>query len=412
VFQEQAIKVAVVAAGFAPGEADELRRSMTHKRSTERLAKLHGRLLEGMAARGIGREDAEEIVSQLSGFAGYGFPESHSASFALLVYASAWLKRHHHAAFSCALLNSLPMGFYAAHTIVDDAKRHGVDVRGLDVTASRWDCTLESGDARAPSSRALPHVATSREAWGSHLAIRVGYRFVRGLSAKHQATLEATAPYSSWDDMVERACLPREAMARIAAADGFRSLGIPRREALWMALRMPPTGEEIFSDGGHGETKGQIEFDGLTPRESVLADYDSLGLSADTHPCAFFRASFTRSRVLSSRDLRAKKNKQRVRVGGMSIVRQRPPTAGNVVFVTLEDELGFTNLVIPPEVWQAYRPLARDALFVIAEGVVQRAGAAINVQVESFEPAMPDDENHDRPKSADLEPKVRSRDFR
>jgi error-prone DNA polymerase len=278
-------------------------------------------------------------------------------------------------------------------------------VRGLE----GWRVMTE-GRAPAMDDVASP---TQNEPWGNHLAIRIGYRFVRGLSAKHQKTLTETAPFSSWEDMVERARLPRDAMARIAAADGFRSLGIPRREALWMALKMPPTGDEIFRDGGHGETVGQVAFPEMSAREEVLADYDSLGLSATTHPCAFFRASFDREHVVTSRGLLGKRNGARVRVGGMSIVRQRPPTAGNVVFVTLEDEYGFTNLVISPEVWDAYRSLARDALFVIAEGRVQRAGRAINIQVESFEPAIPDDDaHHTRTKSTNPAPNVRARDFR
>ena len=181
--------------------------------------------------------------------------------------------------------------------------------------------------------------------------------------------------------------MPRDAMARIAAADGFAALGLSRREAIWAALRMPPSEDEVFPDGGHGEEAGRFTFPTLNPKESVTADYDALGLSTAAHPCSFFRASFERRGVLSSQALAKARNRAWVKIGGMSIVRQRPPTAGNVVFMTLEDECGFLNVVIRPEIYAKYRHLARESLFVVIEGTVERQGAAINVQAERFESA-------------------------
>jgi len=208
---------------------------------------------------------------------------------------------------------------------------------------------------------------------------------------KLEAALAQNGPFASFEDMVARARLPRDAMARIAAADGFRSLGLSRREALWMALRQPPSVDEVFTDGGHGEEAGRIVFPELDGHGAMLADYDAMGFSTVSHPVSFLREDFDRRRIMDSRALGSAKNRAWVKIGGMAIVRQRPPTAGNVVFLTLEDEWGFLNLVIRPEIYDHYRTLCRDELFVVVEGTVERAGKAINVQAERFEVSVPND---------------------
>ena len=247
-FQEQAMRLAVVAAGYTPGEADELRRAMTHKRSHERIDEMRGRLTAGMAAKGIPRRDAEAILEQLHGFAGYGFPESHAASFALLVYASAWMKRRHPAAFVAALLDSQPMGFYAPHTLVEDAKRNGVEVRGVDAAYSDWECTLEGAGEGVPSAP------------GARPALRLGLSRIRGLPrAVGEAVLAARreAPFASVEDLARRARLSRAWLTRLAEAAALQSLSPGRRAALWTALALPP--------GGRG-TKGTSSRGGCRPR--------------------------------------------------------------------------------------------------------------------------------------------------
>ena len=367
-FQEQGMKLAVAAAGFTPGEAEELRRAMGHKRSRERMAELKEKLIRGMEHNGIGREYGERVYKQLSGFADYGFPESHAASFALLVYASCYLKRHHPAAFTCALLNSQPMGFYAPHTLVDDAKRHRVPVRPVDVQRSAWDCTLEETPGEAP-----------------RLALRLGLRMVRGLSEAIGRRLEAIAPpangarFSSVADLAARASLRRTDVARLAAAGALASFGLDRREALWAAQALAPRGDLFHGVHTDEPAPGLTP---LTPAERVHADYAAAGASAEEHPVAFLRDELTAFGALDSSQIARARTGKRVRAAGMAIVRQRPGTAKGMVFVTLEDEHGFVNLVLTPDVFEATDPDARAALFCAADGRVERSGKVVNVRVE------------------------------
>ncbi len=375
-FQEQAMRLAVVAAGFTPGEADELRRMMTHKRSRERMESMKARLVAGMAAKDISREQAEEIFRQLLGFSGYGFPESHAASFALLVYASAWLKRYHPAAFACALLNSQPMGFYAPHTLVEDAKRHGVEVRGVDVQFSGLECALE-GVARGRPAEA-----------GEGPALRIGLAQVKGLpraTAEAIAAARAVGPFRSAADLARRAGLSRAWLARLAEAGALRSLEPVRRRAVWRALgAVPGASGDLFA--GLEPVEPEADLPPASAAEEVAADFATTGLSEKAHPMSLLRPQLASRRVRSARELQRLPDRAPVEVAGMVIVRQRPETAAGIVFMSLEDETGIANLVVMPDVFERHRALVRTAAFLQAEGRVERSGAVVNVRVRALAP--------------------------
>jgi error-prone DNA polymerase len=373
-FQEQIMRLAVVAAGFAPGEADELRRLMTHRRSHEKLAAMKARLLAGMAARGIGEADAELIFHQLLGFAGYGFPESHSASFALLVYASAWIRRYHPAVFACALLNSQPMGFYAPHTLVEDAKRHGVEVRPVDVAASGWETTLEGSEAGRPAE-------------GDRPAIRVGLHALRGLPrAVGEAIVRARAkgPFLSLGDLVRRADLTRAWLVRLAEADALGALAPDRRSAVWRSLAVEADGGDLFA--GVVPPEPEPELPPTSAAEEVSQDFATTGLSVRGHPMAVLRASLPTGRLRTAVELARLPDRAPVEVAGLVIVRQRPETASGIIFLSLEDETGIANLVVMPDVYARFRPVVRAAPFLVARGRVERSGQVVNVRVDSVAP--------------------------
>jgi error-prone DNA polymerase len=374
-FQEQIMRLAVVAAGFAPGEADELRRVMTHRRSHERIQAMKARLLAGMAERGIAAADAEIIFSQLLGFAGYGFPESHSASFALLVYASAWLKRFHPAAFACALLNSQPMGFYAPHTLVEDAKRHGVEVRGVDVAASGWESTLEG---ERPGAPAAP---------GEAPALRVGLHALRGLPREvGEGILAARGarPFASMGDLVRRAGLSRAWLVRIAEAGALGALAPDRRAAVWKSLAVEADGGDLFA--GVTPPEPEPRLDPASAAEEVSEDFAATGLSTRAHPMAVVRPTIASRGVRTAREIARLPDRAAVEVAGLVIVRQRPETSKGIVFVSLEDETGIANLVVMPDVYARCRPVVRGAPFLLARGHVERSGAVVNVKVHSIAP--------------------------
>ncbi|MCX5730279.1 MAG: error-prone DNA polymerase, partial [Deltaproteobacteria bacterium] len=361
-FQEQAMRLAVVAAGYTPGEADELRRAMTHKRSHQRIEEMRERLVAGMAERNIPRAAADDILRQLHGFAGYGFPESHAASFALLVYASAWMKCHHPAVFAAALLDSQPMGFYAPHTLVEDAKRHGVEVRGVDAAHSDWECTLEGQGDGAPAAP------------GERPALRLGLSRIRGLPrVVGEALLAARrgAPFASVEDLARRARLSRAWLARLAEAGALRSLATGRRAALWTALGLSPgDGADLFA--GRLLPEARVSFPEPTAAEEVAQDYAAIGLSERAHPVSFLSPALAARGARTARELSRLRDRSPVEVGGIVIVRQRPETAMGITFVSLEDETGIANLVVMPDVYERFRPLVRSAPFLIARGRVER----------------------------------------
>lgn len=354
IFQEQAMKLAEVAAGFTPGEADELRRAMGAWRRSGVIDRYREKLRDGMLAGGYSPEYAERLFEQIRGFGEYGFPESHAASFAKLVYVSAWLKRHYPAAFCCALLNSQPMGFYAPAQLVADARKHDVEIRPVDVNASEWDCTLE------PNRRS------------GGVALRLGLRMVNGLQQGHATRLVAMrdedGPYRSVPDLARRTGLPKAVLSRLAGAAAFESTDLARRPAAWQALgageRSPLYEREL-------PTKTP-KLPALAPPEEVAADYGSVGLSLRGHPAQFLRPLLDRRRVRPCGSLAAARDGSFVTTAGLVLLRQRPGSAKGITFMTLEDETGQANLVIYPDVWERHRKAARGATALLVSGRLQK----------------------------------------
>jgi error-prone DNA polymerase len=367
-FQEQAMQLAVVAAGFTPGEADQLRRAMGAWRRSGEMDRFRAKLLDGMRSRGLGEQFAERVFSMIRGFGEYGFPESHAASFALLVYTSAWLKRYYPAAFAAALLNSQPMGFYAPAQLVQDARRHGVPVRPVDVNHSDGDCTLESA--------------------GDTPALRLGFRLVGGLRlADVDAVVAARAggPFRSVADLARRARLGRATLEALADADAFGSLALGRREALWHALGQDrsPRASPLF--GGLDDDEPGVALPALSPFEQVVADYRATGLSLKGHPIGFYREPLEVLRVTPADRLAELPHGRRVAVAGIVLLRQRPSTAKGITFVTLEDETGTANLVVRQQTWERFRAVARRSPAWVAHGTLERKGAVVHVLVQRLE---------------------------
>jgi error-prone DNA polymerase len=372
-FQEQAMRLAMVVAGFSPGEADGLRRALSHKRAEELLVPYRKRFVEGSMRNGYARDYAETLFHQFRGFSHYGFPESHSASFALIAYASAWLKRYHPAAFCAALLNSQPMGFYAPHTLVEDARRHGVRVRPVDVNVSAWDCTLEP-DADSAGG----------------LALRLGLRLVRGLHEEGGRRLakarEGGGPFRSVGELARRARTPRHELARLALADGLRSVcGGDRRRALWDIQALGPLEEDdLFFGMAMDGTEAALPP--MTLAERVTEDYGTVGLSLESHPLALLRPRLQRMGAVTAEGLANVRTGRQVRVGGMRICLQRPPTAKGFAFISLEDETGIANLVVSPPMVERFRREVYGELFLVGEGPLERTGKVLNVRVQRLMP--------------------------
>ena len=366
-FQEQLLRIAMTVANFSGGEAEELRRAMGFKRSVERMAQIEARLRAGMAANGITGVTAEAVVRSITSFALYGFPESHSASFALLAYASAYLKVHHPAAFFCALLNNWPMGFYHPATLVKDAERHGVRVLAIDVTRSDWQCTIEDG------------------------AVRVGLRYVAGLREETACRLveaRAVAPFASLADLVHRATLREDERVRLARAGACAGFGAHRRDVLWQVAALERDPRSLFATASRRErtvgaraiTEGTAPLPPMSPLEETLADYGSSGLTTGPHVMQHLRARLHDRGVLSSAALRSVPPGRWVRVAGHVIVRQRPGTAKGMLFLTLEDETGTCNVVLTPTRFQRQRALLQTARMLVVEGPVQNVDRVIHVQ--------------------------------
>jgi error-prone DNA polymerase len=355
IFQEQVMQLAVVAAGFTPGEADQLRRSMAAWKRKGGLQPFEQRLVQGMLERGYRREFAESIYRQILGFGEYGFPESHSASFALLVYVSAWLKCHHPAAFCAALLNSQPMGFYAPAQLVQDARRHGVDVRAPDVCASQWDCTLE-GDA-----------------------LRLGLRMVGGLSeaAGHGvAAARAHGAFASVDDLARRASLEQRDLRCLAAGGALAAIAGHRRQAQWAAAGVPrATG--VLREARIDEPALELPPPG--EGEDIVADYASLGLTLGRHPIALLRPSLQRLGLMPAEALRGSAHGSLARAAGLVTCRQRPDTASGVIFVTLEDETGTVNVVVWRDLIERQRRELLGARLLAVEGTIERDGEVVHL---------------------------------
>jgi error-prone DNA polymerase len=392
-FQEQAMRLAVEAAGFTPGEADQLRRAMGAWRRPGVIDQFHRKLTEGMLARGFTPQWAEAVFHQIRGFGEYGFPESHAASFALLVYVSCWLKHHYLAAFTAALINSQPLGFYAPAQLVRNAREHGVEVRPVDVNASEWDCTLEEaergrrreGERGGLESPPLPLAPSP-----SPLSLRLGFRMLRSLpraAAERIVVCRGERPYESIDEFARRTGLGRAVIMRLAHAGVFSSLESDRRRSLWDALAQDPTPLPLF-DAAEVPAESPSQATGLTPltpAEEVLADYRTTGLSLLAHPLQFLREELEKLRVVPAAGLRTWPDGKWVRVAGLVLVRQRPSTAKGITFVTLEDETATANLIIRPEVWKRFRAAALGATVLIASGPLQRKEENIHVLVAKLE---------------------------
>ena len=394
-FQEHAMQIAITAAGFSPAEADGLRRAMATFRHVGTIGTYAEKFVGGMTRRGYARDFAERCFAQIRGFSTYGFPESHAASFALLVYASAWLKCRHPDVFLAAILNAQPMGFYQPAQLVRDARAHGVEVRPVDVNASDWDCTLE------PASEAPPPGIERR------MAVRLGFRLVGGLSESAMGRLVERRGngYASIEGLQAALALPRNALERLAEADAFGSLGLDRRAALWAVrtleggrARGAVSAEErrahllegplplfaLHADDGLFRHEPAVALPAMPLSEAVAEDYTATGLSLQGHPVAFFRERLARIGVIPARDHLDRGNGARIGVAGLVLTRQRPGTAKGVVFLTIEDETGVANVIVWKDVFEANRRAAMTARFLAVRGRVQRAGAVVHLIAERF----------------------------
>jgi error-prone DNA polymerase len=380
-FQEQGMKVAMVLAGYTPAQADRLRRAMGFKRSKQAMAEVGVELAEGLRRNGVKPEVSEQIFKQLTAFSNYGFPESHAASFALLVYASAYLKRYFAPEFFCAMLNAQPMGFYSPATLLNDARRHGVEVRPVDLALSEWDSTLEAVT-----------VIPGKEGEGKPSpALRLGLRLVRGLGKRARERLQrarADGPFRSVEDVVGRSGLGQAELRVLAEAGAFESLWPGRREALWELLR------QLRGDAGPLAPRPIVapprRLERMRKSERVISDYRTLGLSVEGHPMEFLREELEENGVLKAESLKARSSGDVVSVAGIPICRQRPSTAKGVMFITLEDETGFANFVVMHDIQEAYwRTLIRSPVLLL-KGVVESDQGVVNVltrEAFSLEPA-------------------------
>ena len=390
-FQEQAMQVAIHCAGFTPGEADQLRRSMSTFKLTGGVSHFRDKLIEGMVGHGYERSFAERTFSQLEGFGSYGFPESHAASFALIAYASAWMKCHHPGPFCAALLNSQPMGFYAPAQVVRDAQEHGVTVLPVCVNRSRWDCTLEPLTDMGSAGKGQ---ATGTRDATRDTAVRLGLRLMKGLANAHAAELvahRAGAPYASVEEAWRRAGVPASALERLAEADAFRGMGLDRRQALWQVRALADAPLPLFAaaDAGHRPrpeiVEPPVELAPMPDGGEVVEDYVSTGLSLRQHPVAFLREDLRRRGMVACGDLLHMRDGRRVVVPGIVLVRQKPGSAKGVMFITIKDETGVANLVLWPDRYAAQRRLVLSASMLACHGRVQREGEVVHVVADRLE---------------------------
>jgi error-prone DNA polymerase len=383
-FQEQAMQIAITAAEFTPDEADGLRRAMATFRHNGNVHLFRDKFIGGMTRRGYARDFAERCFSQIEGFGEYGFPESHAASFALLVYASAWIKCHYPDVFCAAILNSQPMGFYQPAQLVRDARQHGAEVREADINYSAWDCTLE-------------------QAANDRHAVRLGFRQIQGLSEDEIKKLIAARGngYASIERLAAVAGVSRFTIERLAEADAFRSLGLDRRAALWVVRRLdaiglrkaggdrkpgrplpllaPHMSDELFPEA-------EVVLPAMPLSEHVVEDYATIGLSLKAHPVCFFRDRLTRCGIIRNAEHRAVDlpPNSLVTVAGLVLVRQMPGTAKGVVFMTIEDETDTANIIVWPKAFAKNRRTVMTARFLAVHGRVQRAGLVVHVVAERF----------------------------
>ena len=391
-FQEQAMQIAIVAAGFTPSEADGLRRAMATFRHTGNISLYHERFIKGMTERGYKMGFAERCFKQIEGFGEYGFPESHAASFALLVYVSSWLKCHYPAAFTTALLNSQPMGFYKPAQIIRDAQEHGVQILPIDVNDSDWDNTLESISLLGPHP---PSIMQERPAYkgrdlnDQNTSLRLGFRLIKGIKIKAADDLVTTRGngYTQIEILKDRAGLKRGSLEKLAKADCFQSLGLNRRQALWEikglnnAKPLP-----LFSHLPESclRKEPSVKLPNMSLGENVFADYKTLRLSLKAHPMKILRESFTSERIIACDQIKNTEAGRTVRLAGIVLIRQRPSSAKGVIFITLEDETGIANLIVWPHKMERYRQTVVGSYLLGVEGKLQRQETIAHIIVDKL----------------------------
>ncbi len=364
-FQEQAMKIAIVAAGFTPAEADGLRRSMATFKAKGLVSKFHEKLIRGMTERGYEPEYAERVFKQLEGFGSYGFPESHAASFAQLVYVSSWIKYYYPEIFACALLNSMPMGFYQPAQIVGDARAHGVDVRPVDINYSHWDNVLE-------------------EQSGNYFSLRLGFRQVKGLKDEEMIAFSSERKkHFSTIHEIRDSSLSAATIERLADADAFRSIGLDRRQALWEVSTKDHSTGVFKGEPAPASIHEHVELPQMSMPEHVVHDYAATSLSLKAHPVSFTREKLSQLHVVKTAELASLKNGDHVKVAGLVLVRQRPGTAKGVCFMTIEDETGFANLVIWEKMFDQFRKEILQSKLIMVEGKLQIEGDVIHVIVSA-----------------------------
>jgi error-prone DNA polymerase len=400
-FQEQLLRMAMAVAGFSGGEAEELRRAMGFKRSGAQMEKLERRMREGMARNGITGAAADRIVLSIASFALYGFPESHAASFALIAYASAWLKCHHPAAFFAAMLNCYPLGFYHPSTLVKDAERHGVVMAPIDVTRSDWRCTLErkdlfptlsldkgrgTGASPALATSSMPSPPSGGEGPGEGaFALRLGLKYLTGLRAETGARIErerAVRPFASIADFTARAAPNRRELDALAYAGAFAAFGMHRRAALWQVAAVERDPDGLFA--GVEPAAGAVPLDGMDAASETRADYAATGLTVGPHLMAHLRDKLHANGVLAAAELAQATHGAWVKTAGVVIVRQRPGTAKGFFFLTMEDETGISNAIVVPDLFQANRALLHNAAILMVEGVLQKQDGVIAIRARRF----------------------------
>ena len=394
-FQEQAMRIAIAAAGFTPAEADKLRRAMATFKRVGTIGTFQRKMIDGMLANGYERNFAERCFHQIEGFGEYGFPESHAASFALLVYASAWLKCRYPDAFAAALLNAQPMGFYAPAQIVRDAREHGVEVRPPDANHSDWDSTLEAGPRAAERLRDL-HREMRDDVRATH-ALRLGLREIKGLSENDARLIvqRRSTGYDSVRDIWLRTGLSPRVLERLADADAFGSLGLTRREALWAARALGRVGDcddnlPLFASCNAAAARivpgePDVALPPMPIGEEVVNDYRFLRLSLRAHPAQFLRVDLERRGILRNEALRGAVNNTRVKISGLVTCRQRPGSAKGVVFMTIEDESAVANVIVWPKLFERVRPVVLSARYVAVAGRVQAESGVIHVVADGLE---------------------------
>jgi error-prone DNA polymerase len=389
-FQEQMMQIAIDCAGFSPAEADRLRQAMSSKRAPERIEELRARLLDGMASRDISMDVAEDIYEKILAFSSYGFPESHAISFAYLVYASAWLKCYYPAAFTAALLRAQPMGFYSPASLISDVRRHGVEIRGVDVNASGVLAVLESAmlesnsgiNGTHPSADPVRPVPSGGNPVPHQPAIRVGLSEVRNLGKDAAAAIVAGQPYADLEDFARRTKVSPPALEALATAGAFCCFGLERREALWAAGAAASISAEQLPGTAIGMTAPELTP--MTPAEVTFADMWATGTYGATHPIEHIRDGLAERGVTPAADLRDARDGTAVTVGGLVTHRQQPGTARGVVFLSLEDETGMANVICPPDVWQRHRKIGVDASALLVSGRVERLDGSVSLLATSL----------------------------